>query len=196
MPRRFHNFLEMNVIFALVTVLSLAILIFTDPETVLAAMMNGGTKALELSLKMAVIYAVWFGIFEVLKRTGLSEKIAKLLKPVNRFLFGSIPEEAGGLIALNMSANILGVSGATTPFGIKATHALLNQKEDYTHAVQMFFVINATSIQLIPASIISLRTSLGSANPSDILLPTILATLLSTVVGVLLMKVFRKRKQP
>lgn len=95
-----------------------------------------------------------------------------------------------------MSANILGVSGATTPFGIKATHALLNQKEDYTHAVQMFFVINATSIQLIPASIISLRTSLGSANPSDILLPTILATLLSTVVGVLLMKVFRKRKQP
>ena len=195
MPRRFHNFLGMNVIFALVTVLSLAILIFTDPETVLAAMMNGGTKALELSLKMAVIYAVWFGIFEVLKRTGLAEKIAKLLKPVNRFLFGSIPEEAGGLIALNMSANILGVSGATTPFGIKATHALLNQKEDYTHAVQMFFVINATSIQLIPASI-SLRTSLGSANPSDILLPTILATLLSTVVGVLLMKVFRKRKKP
>ena len=186
----------MNVIFALVTVLSLAILIFTDPETMLAAMMNGGTKALELSLKMAVIYAVWFGIFEVLKRTGLAEKIAKLLKPVNRFLFGSIPEEAGGLIALNMSANILGVSGATTPFGIKATHALLNQKEDYTHAVQMFFVINATSIQLIPASIISLRTSLGSANPSDILLPTILATLLSTVVGVLLMKVFRKRKKP
>ena len=60
----------------------------------------------------------------------------------------------------------------------------------------MFFVINATSIQLIPASIISLRTSLGSANPSDILLPTILATLLSTVVGVLLMKVFRKRKKP
>ena len=92
--------------------------------------------------------------------------------------------------------DILGVSGATTPFGIKATHALLNQKEDYTHAVQMFFVINATSIQLIPASIISLRTSLGSANPSDILLPTILATLLSTVVGVLLMKVFRKRKKP
>lgn len=191
---RFHNFLEMNAIFGAVTVLSLAILIVIDPEGALAAMMNGGTKAVELSVRMTVIYAVWFGIFEVLKKTGLSEKIAKLLKPVNRFLFGPVPEEAGSYIALNMSANILGVSGATTPMGIKATQALLSSKDaDYTHAVQMFFVINATSIQLIPASIISLRTSLGSENPSDILLPTILATLLSTVVGVLLMKIFRKK---
>lgn len=192
---RFHNFLEMNAIFGTVTILSLAILIIIRPEEALAAMMRGGTKAAELSAKMTVIYAVWFGVFEILKKTGLSEKLAKLLKPVNRLLFGILPEEAERYISLNMSANILGVSGATTPMGIKATQTLLNSKNtDYTHAVQMFFVINATSIQLIPASIISLRTSLGSTSPSDVLLPTVLATALSTVVGVLLMKIFRKKE--
>ncbi len=191
---RFHNFLEMNAIFGAVTILSLAILIVIHPEEALAAMMRGGTKAAELSAKMTVIYAVWFGIFEILKKTGLSEKLAKLLKPVNRLLFGTLPEEAERYIALNMSANILGVSGATTPMGIKATQTLLNDKKKHTHAVQMFFVINATSIQLIPASVISLRTSLGSTSPSDILLPTILATTLSTVIGVLLMKIFQKKE--
>ena len=95
-------------------------------------------------------------------------------------------------MALNISANILGVSGATTPMGIKSILELdKDKKSDY--AVAMFFVINATSVQLIPSSVLALRASLGSLTPSDIILPTALATLLSSIVGIVLVKVFVKR---
>ena len=95
-------------------------------------------------------------------------------------------------ISLNISANILGMSGATTPMGIKSIQELdKHDKTDY--AVAMFFVLNATSVQLIPSSILALRSSYGSASSSDIILPTILATLLSSLIGVLLVKVFIKK---
>jgi len=156
-------------------------------------MLSGGEKALTLSLKLVFIYAVWLGIFELLSKTGLDKKIAKLLRPANKLLFGELPERANDFISLNISANILGVSGATTPMGIKAI-AELDKHKNTDYAVTMFFVINATSVQVIPSSVLALRTQMGSANPSDIILPTILATLLSTVIGILLVKIFVKRK--
>ena len=93
-----------------------------------------------------------------------------------------------------MSANILGMSGATTPMGIKAIQEL--EKHTGTeYAIAMFFVINATSIQIIPSSVLALRVSLGSIYPASIILPTILSTLVSSIVGVLLVKMFIKRKK-
>ena len=157
-------------------------------------MLSGGNKALDLTLKMVVVYAVWLGIFEMLERSGLSNKFAKLLKPINNFLYGKIPEKANDFISLNMSANILGMSGATTPMGIKA----INELEKYSgteYAITMFFVINATSIQIIPSSVLALRTTLGSASPGDIIVPTIITTLLSTIIGILLVKTFIKRQK-
>ena len=92
---------------------------------------------------------------------------------------------------MNISANILGISGATTPMGILAIKEL--EKYPNTHKqIATFFVVNATSIQLIPSSILALRTSMNSAFPSDIIVPTILATLLSFIVGIILVKVFVK----
>ena len=183
----------MNVIFGLIFVLSTLIIIFINPDTMLSAMLSGGQKALDLSIKMVVIYAVWLGVFELLEKTGLSKKFAKLLKPINVFLFGKIPDTANDFMSMNISANILGMSGATTPMGIKSIRELEKHKNT-EYAISMFFVINATSIQLIPSSVIALRTSLSSASPSDIVLPTILATLLSSVIGVLLVKIFVKRR--
>ncbi len=183
----------MNVIFGAVVIISVAVLIIKNPENVLSAMLSGGEKALTLSLKLVFIYAVWMGIFELLENTGLSKKIAKLLRPANRLLFGELPEKANDFISLNVSANILGISGATTPMGIKAIAELdKHKKTDY--AVTMFFVINATSVQIIPSSVLALRSQMNSANPSDIILPTILATLLSTIIGILLVKIFVKKK--
>jgi spore maturation protein A len=128
-----------------------------------------------------------------MERTGLSEKIARLLKPINRFLFGKIDDESSGFISLNLSANLLGMSGATTPMGINAIRSL-DKSKNTDYAVAMFFVINATSVQLIPSSILALRTTFNSASPSDIILPTILATLVSTMVGILLVKIFIKKE--
>lgn len=182
----------MNVIFGIVLTLSTVIMLFTNPDGVLSAMLSGGEKALSLSMKMVVIYAVWLGIFQLMENSGLSSKIAKLFKPLNRFLFGKLPDKANDFMSLNISANLLGMSGATTPMGIKSIQELEKHKNTQ-YAITMFFVINATSIQIIPSSVMALRTSMGSASPADIILPTILATAVSSIIGILLVKIFVRK---
>ena len=182
----------MNVIFGTLLILSTTILLFSNPESLLSAMLSGGEKALSLTSKMVVIYAVWLGVFNLLQQSGLANKFAKMLKPLNNKLFGKLPDTANNFMSLNISANILGMSGATTPMGIKSI-AELEKYKGTEYAIAMFFVINATSIQLIPSSVLALRTSLGSSSPSSIILPTILATLLSTIIGVVLVRIFIKK---
>lgn len=183
----------MNAIFGLVLLLSSAILLFLSPDSLLSAMLEGGNKALLLTTKMVVIYAVWMGVFELLSQSGLAKKFANILRPINKNLFGELPENANNYMSLNISANILGMSGATTPMGIKSIQEL-EKYPNTEYAIAMFFVINATSVQIIPSSVLALRTSLGASNPSDIVIPTILATLLSSIIGVLLVKIFIKKK--
>ena len=142
---------------------------------------------------MIVIYAVWLGVFEIMEKTKLSNKFAKLLKPINKFLFGPLPESANNFISLNISANILGMSGATTPMGIKAIQEL-EKYPNTKYAITMFFVINATSIQLIPTSVMALRSSMDSTSPADIILPTFIATLFSSLLGIILVKLFVKKR--
>ncbi len=182
----------MNAIFGLILIISTVVLIFTTPDLVLSSMLSGGEKALSLTLKMVVIYAVWMGVFELMERSGVANKFAKLLRPLNRFLFGKLPERANDFMSLNISANILGMSGATTPMGIKSIQEL-EKHPNTEYAITMFFVINATSVQIIPSSVLALRTSMGASTPADIILPTILATLLSSIVGILLVKIFVKK---
>lgn len=182
----------MNVIFGSVLVLSTILLIFTNPDAVLSAMLAGGEKAMNLYIKLIVIYAIWLGVFSLLEKTGLSNKLAKLLSPVNKFLYGQLPPSCEGFISMNMSANILGMSGATTPMGIRSIQEL-EKFPGTNYAITMFFVINATSIQVIPSSVLALRTSMGATTPADIILPTILSTLVSTIVGIILVKIFVKR---
>lgn len=182
----------MNIIFGLVLLSSTAILFFLNPDAILSSMLSGGEKALNLTVKMIVIYAVWMGVFELLEQSGLSKKFAKLLKPLNKFLFGDIPEKANDFISLNMSANILGMSGATTPMGIKSIKEL-EKHPNTNYAITMFFVINATSIQIIPSSVMALRSALNSVSPADIIIPTIITTLLSSILGILLVKTFVKK---
>lgn len=184
----------MNIIFALVLSVSTLLLIFKSPDSVMTALLSGGEKALNLSLKLLVVYAVWLGIFEILKKTGLSNKLAKLLKPVNKRLFGDISDNANDFISLNLSANMLGISGATTPLGISAVNQLEKDNASY-YATAMFFVLNATSVQILPSSVIALRSSLGSASPTDIILPSLLSTLISTIVGVILVKILIKKRK-
>ncbi len=182
----------MNAIFGVLITLSLIVLLFVDPSTVLPSFISGAENAFSLSVKLIASYAVWLGIFGVLEDTGLDKKFARLLKPVNRFLFGKLPEKAEEYASINISANILGLSGATTPFGIKTIDELEKFK-DTGYQITMFFVINATSIQLIPTSVLALRISFGAATPFDIILPTVLSTAVSTLIGVLLVKIFVKK---
>ena len=174
---------------------SLVTLLFVNPEDSINAMMNAGADAVNLTIKLLGIYAIWLGIIALVDACGLSEKIAALLDPVIDWLFGKTDNNTKKYIALNMSANILGMGNACTPTGLKAMQGL-DKQNNYSltasTAMIMLIVINATSIQLIPTTIIGLRQQYGSTSSSDIILPTIVSTLVSTVLGVILVKICAK----
>ena len=184
----------MNVIFGTIIIISVITLIIKDPDAVLSAMLCGGENALNLSMKLVVIYAVWLGIFEVLDKTKLTDKISKVLYKPNKLLFGELPKKANDYMSVNIISNVFGMSGATTPFGIKSILELEKHKNT-EYAIAMFFVINATSIQFISTSVIALRISYNSIAPTNVILPTILATAVSTITGILLVKIFIKKEK-
>ena len=181
----------MNVIFPIIIVVSSAVLLIISPDSFMSSLTEGASQGVTLSLTLAAIYLVWCGLFEVLERTGLSEKLAKILKYPVRFIFGKTDDESEKYITLNVAANLLGLGGLATPLGIEAAAAL--EKSNERFAVTMLLVVASTSLQLLPTSVISLRGELGSANPSSIILPAFLATLVSSSVGILLTKIFVKR---
>ena len=181
----------MNAIFAAVFLITCVMFLLTNPEGFLSAMLAGGEKAAVLSLSLLSVYCVWLGFFKVLERSGLAEKLTRLFFPVTRRLFRSNDREALFLAGGNLTANFLGLPGAPTPLGIRATNAFLEKNNDY--GADMLFVLNATSLQLLPTTVIALRLAAGSLSPSDIFLPTLLATLLSSLVGGILVLLTARR---
>ena len=187
----------MNAIFAAVFLFSALLFLFADPEGFLPALLHGGEKAATLSLSLLCVYCVWLGFFKVMEESGLSNKLSRAFFPLAKRLFRSQDREAIYLASCNLSANFLGLPGAPTPLGIKAVEKFCAAKNNY--AADMLFVLNATSLQLLPTTVIALRLSFGSSAASDIFLPTLLATLLSTLLGALLvwltsLKIRRRRK--
>ncbi len=176
---------------------SLVTLLFVDPEKSINAMMNAGGDAVTLSIKLLGIYAVWLGIIALVDACGLGEKLANLLEPLIDWLFGKTDSDTKKYLALNMSANILGMGNACTPTGIKAMQGLDKQHLGLTASVSMIMliVINATSIQLIPTTILGLRAQYGSTTSSDIILPTLISTAVSTILGVVLVKLCARFKR-
>ena len=174
----------MNGIFFTVFTLSVTVLIFKNPEGALSSMLNGGERALELTLTMVSVYAVWLGILKIAEDCGLTTSLARALKKPIRLLFGNVSPKAEEYIAMNLSANLLGMGGVATPMGIQAATEL--DKSGNTFASNMLFVLAATSIQLLPTSVIALRAQAGSSSPGDIIIPTLIATALSSAVGVAL----------
>ena len=184
--------ITMNKIWFVMIVLSLCFLVYTDPASVLDTMIGASTDALKLSIELCAIYAVWLGILELVEASGLSEKLAKLLRPLIRKLFKIKDNEAEKMIALNMSANMLGLGNASTPMGISALKKLDDGSGVANHAVIMLIVLNSTSIQLLPSTVIGLRTAAGSASPADIILPTLISTIITFILGIFLVKFFGK----
>lgn len=182
----------MNRIWFVMMLGSICFLFWSDPSSVLGSMIEASNGALKLSIELCGVYAVWLGILEIVDASGLGEKLAKLLRPLIKRLFKLEDPEAEKMIALNMSANMLGLGNAATPMGISAMKRLDDGKGVATPAIIMLIVINATSIQLLPSTVIGLRASAGSTSPGDIILPTLLATLCTFTLGICLVKLFGK----
>lgn len=188
----------MNFLFLLVFIGAAIALLFTSPESFLTTLLDGASKGASLCVSLIATYAVWMGLMQVWQDSGVSRAVSKLLRPLAKKLFKTQDGETLDALCMNMSVNLLGISGAATPYGIKAAR-LLEQSPQAEYASAMLLVLNATSLQLLPTSLISVRAALHSAAPTDIVLPTLLTTLFTTVIGVLAVRIFlppHRKKQP
>lgn len=171
---------------------SFCVLFFTAPDKILQTMINASGQTLSLCVNLCGVYIVWLGILELVDKSGLGDKIASLLRPLLKKLFKTTDPQTQKLIALNMSSNMLGLGNASTPLGIEAIKRLDDGSGKATRDVIMLIVLNATSIQLLPTTIMGLRTSAGSLNSSDIILPTLIATIFTFILGICLTKLLEK----
>lgn len=183
----------MNKVWLIILTCSTVVLVFIDPSGVLASLTTASNKAVKLSFELLAIYAIWMGIFSILEQTGISRFFSKLLSPLVNFIFGkkNISDESRKYISMNISANILGMGSAATPLGIKAMESMNKDNPDkttVTYPMTMLIIISCTVLQFLPASIMGLMSSAGSKNPASIVFPSILASILSTFVGVILVK--------
>ncbi|HHW32242.1 MAG TPA: nucleoside recognition protein [Clostridiaceae bacterium] len=164
-------------------------------EATTQAALESAGKAIELCIGLAGVTCLWTGIMAIAEKSGLVQTISKLMRPVLRFLFPEIKRDhpAMGAIVMNLAANFLGLGNAATPLGLKAMQELqkLNPKKDRaTNAMCMFLILNAQSLQLIPATLIAIRLKAGSDNPTDIIGVIWLVSSLAAMTGIILAKLF------
>jgi len=158
---------------------------------VAAAAVEGARAAVELCLTMAGVMCLWMGVMEVMKRAGLAEKLSRLLRPVLGWLYPDCKRdrETMDAISANVSANLLGLGNAATPLGIQAARRMARKTPGVaSDSLCMLVVCNTASIQLIPATVASVRLAAGCRTPFDILPAVWLASAVSVTVGVLAAK--------
>jgi spore maturation protein SpmA len=151
-------------------------------------------EAFEMTLGLTGTLAFWMGMMKVAEDSGLVQRLAKFLSPVLTKLFPDVPKNhpALGSIFMNYSANMLGLDNAATPIGLKAMQELqtLNTNKDTaSNSMIMFLVLNTSGLTIIPVSIMAYRSSNGAADPTDVFIPMLLATMFSSVVGLLAVSV-------
>ena len=155
---------------------------------------SSSTEAVNLCIFMLGVIGVWNGMMEMAVKSGLMKKIAKTMYPFIHWLFPDIPprHKANEYIAANMAANILGLGWAATPAGLKAMRELQKLEEGGGRASDMmcaFLVLNISSLQLVPINMIAYRSQYGSVNPAAVVLPAICATMISTIAGIVFIKI-------
>ena len=161
--------------------------------------LNGSTNGIKLIMDMMPLLVLWMGILEIAKDSNLLDKFGKLLKPLLIKLFPSLRnnDEAISYIASNIGANMLGLGSAATPFGLKAMSSMQKEnknKEVATEAMITFLILNTGGVTIIPTTVISLRMIYKSLNPTSIIIPSIIATSISSISGLLFDYYMRKRK--
>lgn len=172
--------------------------VFTgNSEQTAVAGIEAGKSAVELVIGVAGGFAFWMGLMNIAKESGLVSKIAGLLKPLILFLYPEARKnhEAMESLCLNMSCNMLGLGNGATPAGLKAMKSLQERNKDKvraTNAMCMLLVVNASSVQLLPTSIITLRSSMGSSNPAVVVPAILIATAASTLTGIICVRLCEK----
>lgn len=187
--------------FLIAFVIGLVRLVFMGDTEVFPAMMNStfssAKTAFEISLGLTGVLSLWLGVMKIGERGGVVNALARVLSPVFTKLFPDIPKghPATGSIFMNIAANMLGLDNAATPLGLKAMEQLqsLNTKKDTaTNPMIMFLVLNTSGLTIIPVSILVYRAQLGAAQPTDVFIPILIATFVSTLAGIIITSLYQR----
>lgn len=183
-----------NYIFASFFISGILYSFFTN-NNISNEMLTAASKSIELIFTIIPVMCLWLGIISIAKKSGLLDKLAKLLTPILKLLFPEIPKDsrAFSYISINIIMNMLGVGNAATPFGLKAMKELqnLNQKKDTaSRSMITFIILNTAAVTIIPTTIISLRVLNKSINPMSIVPYIIITSTLSCIIGLILDRLY------
>lgn len=188
----------LNIVWPIFIIISFSYAIFSgNLQNLNNSIFNSTSDAIELTLSLLGTMCLWSGIMKIASRTTLIDKLTKIVQPFINFLFPELRknEKIKKEISMNMIANILGLGNAATPLGLKAMKSMQeeNTKKDTLNTSMMVFIlINTASIQLIPTTVIAIRNSLGSNNPTGIVFPVWIATICAAVAGITSVKLIIK----
>ena len=195
----------LNLVWLIFIIISFSYAIFSgNLQNLNSSIFDSIESAVNLSITMLGTMCLWSGIINVATNTNIMKIMNKMLKPIVKFLFSEIREnqKAQNEISMNMVANILGLGNAATPLGLKAMETLQEEnknKQELSNSMIMLIVVNTASIQIIPTTIIAIRSSLGAENPTSIIVPVWIATICAAIVGItvtkLLIKYANKREK-
>ena len=169
-------------------------------DIVNTSILTNGEKALEIMLSILPIIVLWSGIMKIAEDSGLLKKFANILYPILSKLFPTIPKNnpALGYIASNIAANMLGLGSAATPFGLKAMSELqkINKNKDTASTPMItFLILNTAGVTIIPTTVLALRMASNSTNPSEIIIPGVIATICSSIGGLTIDYLIRRRNK-
>jgi len=155
------------------------------------------SDTVKLIIELLGMMCLWCGVMKIAERSGLTDKLARLLKPVLKRIFKEVgkDDKALGAIVMNLTANMFGLSNAATPFGIKAMEEMdrINGHKDVaSNDMVLFLVLNAACIQFVPTTVISIRAAFNSINPGAIIIPAICTTTFASILGIILCKFLQR----
>ncbi len=161
------------------------------------AIFSGTELAVKIILTLLGIMTFWLGIMKIAEKSGIVEFISKLLTPIAKFIFPEIPKNSPiiGDVAMNFTANALGLANAATPIGIKAIEGmqeLNNNKESASDSMCTLLAMNTAGFQLIPATVIAILAANGCNNPTEIIIPTFIVTSFAFVSAIIIAKIFKR----
>ena len=187
-----------NIIWFLILLMGIIIGIVTGKGEILSkAIVSSTASSVELVMGLVGMMCLWCGIMKIAEKSGLTDKLASVLRPVLKIIFKETgrDQKAMSSITMNLTANMMGLSNAATPFGIKAMEEMQKnnrEKDTASNDMALFLVLNAACIQFLPTTVISIRAAYNSQNPAIIILPAIIATGTAAVLGVVYCKILQK----
>ncbi len=191
----------MNYIWSGILIISVICSILTNKiPNVSNSVLSGASDAISLVISLTGMMTLWTGIMKVAESSGITHILSKIFSPIIKFLFPDLHEnrKASDAVCMNITANLLGLGNAATPFGIKAMNEMqkLNKNKPIaTRSMIMFVVINTASLQLIPTLLCTIRQKYGSQNPMDILPCLWISSLIALIAGITITKIFEKTEK-